>query len=221
MISTVSTVAALRALTSDTERILSDRLRPAGVTVPQLEFLSYIAANPKCCGADIAEAVHVSPQTGTTVLGNLVGKRLITVKPAPKGRRNTITVTARGAAVITQAQNAVADVEKHLAAALGKDTARSLAGAVTALQPHLPQRGWHSEKSASRAKPKALRDLLGGDRAQAEVLDQRCREWAATVGDGRFVPDHVAGQFGTEAQVDLLVVARRWSPEYNGYHLND
>lgn len=220
----------LRALAGDTERLLGDRLRPTGITVPQLEFLTWIAAHPECCGADVAEAVHVSPQTGTTVLHNLLAKKLIRVKPA-KGRRNSITVTARGTAAVAQAQDAVAEVEKHLAAALGGDVAHAFAGAVTALQPHLPQRGWQrkpkattnskSKAKARAAKPKARRDPLAGDRIKAEQLDQHCREWAATVGNSQFVPDHVAAQYGTQAQIDLLVVARRWSPEHNGYRLND
>lgn len=213
---TLSAVTTLRALTNNTERLLTERLRPVGITVPQLEFLTWIAAHPECSGADVADATHVSPQTGTTVLHNLAVKRLISISPG-KGRRNRITVTADGAAAITQAQGAVAEVEKHLTAALGdKHAARSLNSAVTALQPHLPQRGSKTKKAK-----KAHRDPLADDRAKADEVDQRCREWATALGNGTFVPDHVAHQFGTETQIDLLVVTQRWSPERNGYRLND
>lgn len=213
---TLSAVTTLRALTNNTERLLTERLRPVGITVPQLEFLTWIAAHPECSGADVADATHVSPQTGTTVLHNLTVKRLIHISPG-KGRRNRITVTADGTAAIAQARGAVAEVEKYLTTALGgKDAARSLDNAVTALQPHLLRRG-----SKKKTKTKAYRDPLADDRAKAEEVDQRCREWATTLGNGTFVPDHVAHQFGTETQIDLLVVARRWSPEHNGYRLND
>lgn len=72
---TVSTT--LRALTSSAGRLLSERLRPLDLTVPQFEFLTVLAADPSLNGAAVAKAAHVSAQTGTTILHNLAIKQLI------------------------------------------------------------------------------------------------------------------------------------------------
>lgn len=133
--------ATLRALTNGTERLLADRLRHLDLTVPQMEFLAILAANPGHSGADAAKDAHVSPQAGTTILRNLTVKQLITVRHVPgKGRRNEITVTAHGKDVLGQAQEAIADVEKRLAALLGTEAASRLGFTVSALEPHLPKR---------------------------------------------------------------------------------
>lgn len=136
-----SITTSLRALANGTERMLADRIRHLDLTVPQLEYLAILAANPDYSGADTAEEAHVSPQTGTTILRNLIIKRLITVRHVPgMGRRNEITVTAHGKNTLGQAQEAVADVEKRLRALLGPEAASMLNGAVTSLQKHLPKR---------------------------------------------------------------------------------
>lgn len=213
-----SITATLRALTGDTERLLTEQLRPIGLTVPQMQFLTVLTANPGHCGADVAEAVHVSPQTGTTVLQNLVAKRLITVRHVPgKGRRHKITVTARGKKALDQATEAVADVEKRLAALLGPEAAFRMADAIGALQPHLPSRMWQTKRSAAKTQPKQ-------ENANADKVDQlhrHCLDWAATVGEPGTVPGHVARQFGTQAQIDLLVESGRWKPDGDGYRIND
>lgn len=131
-------ITTLRALTGDTERLLGARLRPLGLTAPQLQFLAYFAANPGHSGADAARDSHVSPQTGATILQNLTIKQLITVQHmAGGGRRNEVTVTTRGKDLLGQAQEAVADVEKRLAALLGTKAAARLNRAVATLEPRL------------------------------------------------------------------------------------
>lgn len=128
----------LRTLTGDTERLLGARLHPLGLTVPQMQFLAYFAANPGHSGADAARDSHVSPQTGTTILRNLTAKHLITVQHVPgNGRRNDVTVTPRGKDLLGQAQEAVADVEQRLAVLLGTKAAARLNRAATALEPRL------------------------------------------------------------------------------------
>lgn len=136
-----SITTTLRTLTGDIERLLADRLRPLDLTVPQMQFLADFAANPGHSGADAARASHISAQTGTTILRNLTVKQYITVRHVPgAGRRNEITVTARGKNVLGQAQEAVGDVEKRLAALLGTEAAFRLGFAVSALDPHLSKR---------------------------------------------------------------------------------
>lgn len=129
----------VHVLANDTERLLVDRLRPIDVTVPQLRFLTYFAANPGHAAADACRDSHVSPQTGTTILQNLIAKRFVTVERVPGGgRRNEVTVTDQGKDVLDRTMKAIADVEKLLAGLLGDATVHELGNAVTALEPHLP-----------------------------------------------------------------------------------
>jgi DNA-binding MarR family transcriptional regulator len=213
-----SIATTLRTLTADTERLLADRLRPIGITVPQMQFLTDLAANPDHCGADLAKASHVSAQTGTTILQNLVAKRLITVRHVPgKGRRNRVTVTARGTETLSRAQAAVADVEKQLAALLGTETSRRMATTLTALQPHRPTRTPKPKKKTAGALPQRISDIA----SKSERLHQRCREWAQTVGDTDSVPDYVALQLGTQAQIDWLVAGGTWKPDGGSYRISN
>lgn len=134
-----SITAALRMLVNDTERLLINRLRPLDLTVPQLRFLADFAANPDHSGADAARASHLSPQTGTIILQNLILKQFITVQRVPgTGNRHKVTVTDCGKDVLNQALEAIAGVEKLLADLLGDNAAIEIGNVVTALQPHLP-----------------------------------------------------------------------------------
>jgi DNA-binding MarR family transcriptional regulator len=208
----------LRCLTGDVERLLADRLQPVGLTVPQMQFLADFAANPGHCGADASTACHVSPQTGTTIMQNLVAKRYITAKRlAGHGRRHQVTVTARGKEALARAVEAVADVEKQVTEILGPDVTNRLATAVTDLQPHLPARGWRPQRS----RPAVVSRRAKNDPDKADQLDRRCRQWADTFGKPGFVPDYIANQYGTQPHIDHLVASGRWAPEETGYRIND
>lgn len=213
-----SITTTLRVLAGDTERLLAERLRPVGLTVAQMQFLTVLAANPGHCGADVAGAVHVTPQTGTTVLRNLVSKRLITVRRVPgMGHRNRISVTARGKETLGRAQDAVADVDKRLAALLGAEARFRLADSINALQPHLPRQETQSKKPTDRPTPKRATRTA----AKADELHRRCLNWTTTVGNGSAVPAYVALQFGTQTQIELLVADGRWVPDGDGYRINN
>jgi DNA-binding MarR family transcriptional regulator len=209
--------AALRALTADTETILTGRLRPIGITVPQMEFLTILAADPTHSGSSAAKAAHVSPQTGTTVLHNLAARRLITVKHVRgTGRRNTIALTAAGRRTLAQAREAVADVEGRLKALLGTEAVAKIADTTSALQPHLPPRGWQPKTTARVPLPQRSNT----DADKASLLHRQCRDWAQALGAGT-VPGHVALQFGTQAQIDQLIAAGTWKPDGNDYRIGD
>jgi len=193
--------------------------------VPQMEFLAIFDANPQYSGADAAKAAHVTPQTSSTVMQNLAAKRLIAVKQIRgAGHRNNVTVTKRGAEVLTQAREAVADVEKRLSALLGSEAAFRMADSINALKPYLPERtpnpkAWPKTAKPSRKKAKNLQSAGVSD--GAEKLDRYCREWAASINQGTVVPAYVARQFGTQAHIDQLVTAGRWKPDGNNYRIAD
>lgn len=225
MNNTTSISADLRALTNSAERLLAEQLRPIGITVAQMEFLGIFAANPGYSGADAAKDAHVTPQTGSTVLHNLITRRLVTVKQKPgSGHRNTITVTKAGTEALAQAQEAVADVEKRLRALLGTEAAFLIPAATNALQPYLPHPAGATHTSSSRPKtptPKAKKSQPAAISAGAKKLDLRCRQWTSTMSENGALPSHVALQFGTQAQVDQLVAAGRWTANGDIYRINN
>jgi len=72
-------------------------LRPMGLTVPQYQALLVIADTPGISGAELARRCLVTPQTMTTVLGNLTVKGLIERRTVPgQGRAMETTITAAG-----------------------------------------------------------------------------------------------------------------------------
>lgn len=128
---TTPVTTTLRALTATTETLLSQRLRPIGITVPQMEFLAAFAENPGACGAEVARECHVTPQTGTSILGGLTRRGLIKSEWIPgTGRRLAVTVTPAGHRTLAKARAATQDVVGKLGALLGPESAARMQEAV-------------------------------------------------------------------------------------------
>jgi DNA-binding MarR family transcriptional regulator len=100
-------------------------LRPMGVTVPQYTALLVISDEPGISGAELARRCLVTPQTMTTVLGNLTLKGFIERRSVPgQGRAMETTITASGKRMLAKADKEVLAVEATLAKALpAKDQA--------------------------------------------------------------------------------------------------
>jgi DNA-binding MarR family transcriptional regulator len=100
-------------------------LRPMGVTVPQYTALLVISDEPGISGAELARRCLVTPQTMTTVLGNLTLKGYIERRSVPgQGRAMETTITASGKRMLAKADAAVMKVEAQLKGALAaKDQA--------------------------------------------------------------------------------------------------
>lgn len=127
-------ITTLRALTADVENLLSTKLRPLDITVPQAEFLAVLADSPGSCGADVARELHITPQTGTSVLSGLTRRGLIRTEFIPgDGRRLTITVTPSGHETLANAWAATRDFVNALDELLGPETAGRMADATKAL----------------------------------------------------------------------------------------
>jgi len=100
-------------------------LRPMGVTVPQYTALLVINDEPGISGAELARRCLVTPQTMTTVLGNLTLKGYIERRSVPgQGRAMETTITAAGKRILAKADKEVLAVEKTLAGTMAaKDQA--------------------------------------------------------------------------------------------------
>src|ERR1700726_2746006 len=96
-------------------------LRPMGLTVPQYSALLVIADTPGISGAELARRCLVTPQTMTTVLGNLTVKGLIERRTVPgQGRAMETTITRSGKTLLARADKKVEEVEGLLAGQLSK-----------------------------------------------------------------------------------------------------
>jgi DNA-binding MarR family transcriptional regulator len=102
-------------------------LRPMGLTVPQYSALLVIADTPGISGAELARRCLVTPQTMTTVLGNLTVKGLIERRTVPgQGRAMETTITAAGKRLLTRADKKILEVEELLNGQLSKADQQSL-----------------------------------------------------------------------------------------------
>jgi DNA-binding MarR family transcriptional regulator len=102
-------------------------LRPMGLTVPQYSALLVIAETPGISGAELARQCLVTPQTMTTVLGNLTVKGLIERRTVPgQGRAMETTITRSGKTLLARADKKVEEVEGLLAGQLSKTDQASL-----------------------------------------------------------------------------------------------
>jgi DNA-binding MarR family transcriptional regulator len=101
------------------------KLRPMGVTVPQYTALLVINDEPGISGAELARRCLVTPQTMTTVLGNLTLKGYIERRSVPgQGRAMETTITAAGKRMLAKADKEVMEVENELAGTMAvKDQA--------------------------------------------------------------------------------------------------
>ena len=91
-------------------------LRPMGVTVPQYTALLVISDEPGISGAELARRCLVTPQTMTTVLGNLTLKGYIERRSIPgQGRAMETTITTSGKRMLAKADKVVLEVEAKLA----------------------------------------------------------------------------------------------------------
>ena len=102
-------------------------LRPMGLTVPQYSALLVIADTPGISGAELARRCLVTPQTMTTVLGNLTVKGLIERRTVPgQGRAMETTITPAGKRLLGRADKKIVEVEELLNAQLTKTEQASL-----------------------------------------------------------------------------------------------
>jgi DNA-binding MarR family transcriptional regulator len=100
-------------------------LRPFGLTVPQYAALLLLHAQPGLSGAELARRALVTPQTMSTVLGNLERKGLVERAAHPVHSRIVETrLTAGGGRLLRDADRAALAVEAVLDAALGPEVGR-------------------------------------------------------------------------------------------------
>ncbi|KAA5605536.1 winged helix-turn-helix transcriptional regulator [Roseospira marina] len=92
-------------------------LRDVALTQPQFAALTMLDAYPEHASADLARLALLTPQTMSTIVGNLEKAGLIVRKPhAVHGRKQHIAVTEAGRAVLSEAKARVYALEGDLVA---------------------------------------------------------------------------------------------------------
>jgi DNA-binding MarR family transcriptional regulator len=89
-------------------------LRPHGLTPPQYGVLTVLAREPGASGADLARAVHTTPQAMNGVLATLERDGLIERHPHPThGRILQATLTSEGQRRLDAANPAIRALERN------------------------------------------------------------------------------------------------------------
>ena len=90
-------------------------LRGVGLTVPQYAVLLHLVEKPGMSGAQLARATAVTPQTMTTVLGNLEAKGLIGREVSEAHSKVLVTrLTPAGEVLVRRADELAVQVEAEL-----------------------------------------------------------------------------------------------------------
>lgn len=96
-------------------RELASRLRPHGLSVPELTVLSVLARRTGLSNAQLARRSMVTPQSMNQVLGSLERRELVERRPDPEhGRVRRAALTAKGADTLSRAHRTVADLEEEI-----------------------------------------------------------------------------------------------------------
>ncbi len=100
-------------------RAKTKALEPIGLTVPQYAALLCIGEEPGLSAAEIARRCLVTPQTMTTILGNLSDKGLTERRNHPTiGHVLQTFLSPKGKRVLTKADRVAIEVEQRLASDL-------------------------------------------------------------------------------------------------------
>ncbi|MDA2812651.1 MarR family transcriptional regulator [Nocardiopsis sp. RSe5-2] len=96
-------------------RELNRRLRPHGLSVPELTVLSVLARRTGLSNAQLARRSMVTPQSMNQVLASLEQRSLVERTSDPDhGRVRRTVLTPEGAAVLGRAQEAVDELEDEI-----------------------------------------------------------------------------------------------------------
>jgi DNA-binding MarR family transcriptional regulator len=104
------------------ESAMEVALRPHRLTPPQYGVLTVLAREPGASGADLARAVHTTPQAMNGVLATLEREALIERRPHPThGRILQATLTSEGQRRLDAANPSIRALEQKIERGLSSD----------------------------------------------------------------------------------------------------
>jgi len=122
-----SPVIALLAVSAMWEGQLSAVLRDLGITTRKFGLLGHIYAEPGISFAELARRSHITVQSAHTAVRTLVDEGLVQDATAHARPASDLTVTPKGAQVLKEARDRLAELDGALASRLPK-VAESLDG---------------------------------------------------------------------------------------------
>lgn len=122
-----SPVIALLAVSAMWEGQLSAILKDLGITTRKFGLLGHIYAEPGISFSELARRSHITVQSAHTAVRSLVDDGLVRDATAHAGAASDLTVTEKGARVLNDARDRLADLDQALAHRL-PNVASSLTG---------------------------------------------------------------------------------------------
>lgn len=96
-------------------KLLSERLKPLEITLPQFTTLSVLAAKGNLSNAKLAERSFIKPQSTNKILQDLLSNGWITKESDPShGRRILINVTQEGMDKVNACREVVKELEQTM-----------------------------------------------------------------------------------------------------------
>jgi len=126
-------------------------LRPHGLTPPQYGALTVLAREPGASGADLARAVHTTPQAMNGVLATLEREALIERRPHPThGRILQATLTSEGQRRLEAANPSIRALERAIERDLSSDEIATVKTWLVATAQRLEQAAEHQPRNTRR-----------------------------------------------------------------------
>ncbi|RLK48907.1 MarR family winged helix-turn-helix transcriptional regulator [Microbacterium telephonicum] len=122
-----SPVIALLAVSAMWETQLAAVLRDLGITTRKFGLLGHIYAEPGISFSELARRSHITVQSAHTAVKTLVDEGLVQDATAHAGAASDLHVTVKGARVLTEARDRLAQLDGALTQRLPK-VAASLDG---------------------------------------------------------------------------------------------
>ena len=127
-------MAAVSLLRRTARRAARQAWQPEPLPPAQSELLRLAASRPGIAVADVAQELHLAPNTVSTLVGKLTNVGLLRRgRSAEDGRTALLTITDRGAQRLAEWRDLRADLAGQALARLSAADRRALAGALPAL----------------------------------------------------------------------------------------
>jgi DNA-binding MarR family transcriptional regulator len=109
------------------KQVIWRRLRPLGVTPPQLGILLTLARHEGASLHEVAETLWIDDPTASRLVCKLVRRRLVRVESAPDNRRRSVlALSDRGRALATRLARLAAEFQRDVEAGLSEDEQEAL-----------------------------------------------------------------------------------------------
>lgn len=123
----------MRKATRALSRLYDDTLAPLGVTVAQFGILKAIWREPELALSRLADEMVMDRTSLYRMLTPMTSAGWIAIASPTKGRAKTVTLTAEGESLLTQARQLWGDAQNRVVGTYGADRWQALETAISEL----------------------------------------------------------------------------------------